>query len=529
MGLSVKRLEAVERAAKIQFQQDVKINYETWEIELLGSGKKYIPCETGKKFHADISNVKYIMGPFGSGKTTIECFDLLIRACKMPRCKDGIRRIRTLICRNTFDQLKRGVYDTWSEWFGDLGQTKPLHGNKLEYHHKFNDGNGIIEWEVWFIPVDKLSDTKKFKSFNATNAFINEANEMPRVVMDDIVGRLGRYPSKQSIDSTTAEEGFKNRKIILKSGKVIDRCPYWDGLNGDLNPPDTRNYIYRVFEKERPEGFKMFKQPPGLIELEDGTYEPNPECDNYGVGINEDYYLKMVPGHTKEFINVYCMGKYGIFVPGKKVYPQYNDDIHSVNKIDFNPDYPILFSFDGGFTPACLISQMIGGQLRAIHEFTTDRMYLEEFAANIVAPFRNSKLSGYTYETTGDPAINEREEEALKNLGFDLVKAQTNKIEERVQAQTEYLNKMVSGQPAFIVSQEGCPELRAGFNGEYGFKEIRHINESGKPDYKEIPNKTHPTSDIHDCGQYAALHFTENLLKQQNKLDGNRFISAERY
>lgn len=513
MGLSVKRLEAVERAAKIQFQQDVKINYDTWEIEFLEIDKKYIPSKTAKKFHADISDVKTVMGAYGSGKTTFCCMDLLIRACKMPRCKDGIRRMRTLIFRNTFDQLKRGVYDTWGQWFGNLGQTRCLQGNKLEYYHKFNDGNGVIEWEIWFVPMEKITDPSKFKSFNATNALLNELSELPRAILDHLPARLGRYPQKDQIISENN----------------TNECPYWDGILADTNPPDTRHYIYKLFEKDKPIGFKMFKQPPGLIELEDGTYAPNPNCDNFGIGIAKDYYLKMVPGHTKEFINVFCMGRYGIFAPGKKVYPQYNDDIHSIDKIDFNLDYPVIFSFDGGFTPACLISQMIGGQLRAIKEFTTDRMYLEEFAEYIIAPYRNSNLSGYYYETTGDPAINEREEDALKDLGFDLKKAATNNIEERVQAQAEYLNKMVGGEAAFIVSREGCPELRAGFNGEYGFKEIRHINESGNPDYKEIPNKTHPTSDIHDCAQYAALHFTQNLLKQQHRLDGNRFISAEKY
>ena len=520
MSLSLARLEAVEQAVKLQHQQDVLIDYNTYQIKFLcEEGRKYLPSKTALGFHKSAEDVKFVMGPYGSGKTTLCCMDLLIRACKMPKCMDGIRRVRTLIFRNTFDQLKRGVFDTWTQWFSSLGQTRCLQGNKLEYYHKFNDGNGVIEWEIWFIPMETVTDPSKFKSFNATNALLNEGSELPRAIMDHLISRLGRYPQRDSIDKSTVEECFK-KPIILPDGSKIERCPYWNGVESDTNPTDTRHYIYRLFEKEKPQGYVMFKQPPGLLEQEDGTYLPNRNCDNFGIGIGEDYYLKQVPGHTKEFINIYCMGNYGMYTPGKAVYPQYNDDVHSVPKIDFDPDYPVLFSFDGGFTPACLVSQMVGGQRRAIKEFVTDRMYLEEFAEFVVAPYRNSELSGYTYETTGDPAITEREEAALRELGFDLIKPQTNKIEPRVQAQIEYLNKMVGGQPAFIVSRDGCPELRAGFNGEYCFKQIRKIDEkTGKPGYIDIPDKTHPTSDIQDCTQYDALHFTQNEAKSTIDMD----------
>lgn len=529
MAISTVRLKAIEESRKRKQRHDVYIDYETDEIKFLcNHNRKYIPSETAKAYHRDESAVKAVMGPYGSGKTTFCCMDLLIRACKMPRCYDGVRRCRTLIFRNTFDQLKKGVYDTWTQWFSDLGQTKYLKGNQLEFHHKFNDGEGIIEWEIWFIPMEKITDPSKFKSFNATNALLNELSELPRTVLDHLPSRLGRYPLKDEIDPFDIEIAYK--KPIILDGNKIERCPYWNGILADTNPPDTRHYVYKTFEIERPEGFKMFKQPPGLIEQENGTYLPNPNCDNYGIGIGQDYYLKQVAGHTKEYINVYCLGKYGIYIPGKPVYPQYNDDYHSIEKIDFDPNHPVLISFDGGFTPAALFEQMVGGQLRAIYELTTDRMYLEEFAEFIVLPFISANLRGYKFEITGDPAITQREEEALKKLGFPLKKAPTNKIEPRVQSQAEFLNRNVGGEPCFIVSRTGCPELRAGFIGEYNFKEIKRINtKTGNPEHAEEPDKTHPTSDIHDCAQYGSLLFSQNELLLQRKLDGDQFINAERY
>jgi hypothetical protein len=530
MGFSAARIKAIEQALSRKHIIDVSINYESYEITFHCDNKrKYIPSATAKEFHAGDSEVKTVMGPYGSGKTTFACMDLLIRACKMPRSYDGIRRCRTLIFRNTFDQLKKGVYDTWTQWFANLGQTKFLKGNQLEFHHYFNDGDGFVEWEIWFVPMEKITDPSKFKSFNATNALLNELSELPRTVLDHLPSRLGRYPLKDEIDPFAIEEKYK-KPIVLSDGTKIERCPYWNGILADTNPPDTRHYVYKTFEKERPKGFKIFKQPPGLIEQEDGSYLPNPNCDNYGIGIGQDYYLKQVSGHTKEYIQVYCMGRYGIYVPGKAVYPQYNDDIHSQERIEFDSSCPVLIALDGGFTPAALFCQMVGGQLRAIREFTTDRMYLEEFVEFVVKPFVASNLRDYKFEVTGDPAITQREDEALRNLGFVLNKAITNKIEPRVQAQAQFLNRNVGGQPCFIVSREGCPELRAGFIGEYNFKEIKKINpKTGNPEHAEEPDKTHPTSDIHDCAQYVSLHFTQNELMLHGKLDGRKFISTERF
>jgi hypothetical protein len=525
MAISTARLQAIEESRKRKLRQDIFINYDSYEITFFcNHDRKYLPSETAKAYHADESQFKGVMGPYGSGKTTFACMDLLIRACKMPKCYDGVRRARTLIFRNTFDQLKKGVYDTWTQWFSDLGQTKFLKGNQLEFHHKFNDGNGIVEWEIWFIPMEKITDPSKFKSFNATNALLNELSELPRTVMDHLVSRLGRYPLKDDIDILTVEENYK-KPIILADGTEIERCPYWNGMLADTNPPDTRHYIYKTFEKERPEGFKMFKQPPGLIEQEDGSYIPNKECDNYGIGIGQDYYLKQVVGHTKEYIQVYCMGKYGMYVPGKAVYPQYNDDLHSVERIEFDPTCPFVLALDGGFTPAALFSQIVGGQVRDIKEFTTDRMYLEEFVEFIIMPFIASNLREYKYEVTGDPAITERETAALRKLGFPLIKASTNKIEPRVQAQAKFLNRNIGGQPCYILSREGCEELRAGFIGEYNFKEVKKINaKTGNPEHAEEPDKTHPTSDIHDCAQYRALLFTQN--EAQCAIDTDDFSEA---
>lgn len=438
--------------------------------------------------------------------------DGIFKACAMPPCKDGIRRSRAIIIRNTFDQLKKGAFDIWMTWCSKLGKVNYTTGNQLYAHHLFNDGYGLVDYELWFLPLSSRDDVEKIKSFNATFAILNELSSLPRLVFKDITARLGRYPKKDTLDAA-----------YIRS-KNID-IPYWYGIIADTNPPKIRHFIYDLFEKEQPKGFKLFKQPPGLLTDEYNNYLPNPAADNYGVGIPHDYYMKLAQGATKEYINVYCLGKYGTLAAGKPVYPNYNDDLHAVEDIEINKDEPILITLDGGFTPAALISQFINGRLLFIKEFTTEHMYLEQLVKDILKPYisaycKNIPIMGWI----GDPAITQREVEALEEMGIDLEKATTNEIEARVQAMVSFLTRM-DKVPAFFISKKGCPILREGFNGEYKFRELKTIEQK----FVEVPDKTHPVSDIHDCGQYAALHFILNMVNSTKHINSEIFINTEIY
>ena len=519
------------RCARTQHLEDIlllnnndilDLSYKTYEIKHSHDVGTYKPSKTGIEFHSDnVSDVKLALGPYGSGKTSMILMDSIFKACAMPPCNDGIRRSRVIVVRNTFDQLKKGVFDLWMTWCSKLGKVNYTTGNQLYAHHLFNDGYGLVDMELWFLPVRSTDDADKLKSFNATFAILNELSTLPRLIFKDVAARLGRYPKKDTIDS----------RYIRSANKDI---PYWYGIIADTNPPNTRHFIYDIFEKELPNGFRIFKQPPGLLEEEEkkilmdpkGNYIANKEADNYGIGIPSDYYPKLAQGATQEYINVYCMGRYGTLSEGKPVYPSYNDDLHSVEDIEIDKDESILLTLDGGFTPAALISQFINGRLDYVKEFTTERMYLEELIEQVVKPYiaatyRDVLIEGWV----GDPAITQREVEALKRLGISLKKANTNEIAPRVQAQVSFLNKMVDGQPALRVSKKGCPVLRAGFIGEYKFRKLKTIEEK----IADIPEKLHPVSDIHDCGQYASLHFISNMVRKENRVDSKIFINTEQF
>jgi len=144
--------------------------------------------------------------------------------------------------------------------------------------------------------LDKPDDIKKLLSLEVTGGWLNEAREIPKAVMDMLIGRLGRYPSKR--------EGGAS----------------WYGLIMDTNPPDSDHWWYTLFEEnDIPHNFALFKQPSGMSdEAENRENLPGP------------YYENMIAGKTQEWINVYVHGNYGFITTGKPVYPEYQDDVHFV-------------------------------------------------------------------------------------------------------------------------------------------------------------------------------------------------------
>jgi hypothetical protein len=315
-----------------------------------------------------------------------------------------------------------------------------------------------------------------------------------------MLSRVGRYPSRKMLEGELADTGSKEFNQ-----------PYWYGINSDTNPPYIDHWLYKLFEIIRPSNYTIFKQPPGLLKDSDGHWIKNDEADNLRY-IGQNYYIEKVEGNTQEFIKVYCCGDYGILKTGKPVYPQYNDDLHSVDDIKIEKDAMIYYGIDfGTITPAFAIAQLVGGQLRIIKEFMGDNSALEELLLQSVLPWLNENVNKMPYISTCDPADpaastnNMTSRELLERHKIITDKANTNDPIVRVDTVKSFLNRMVAGKPAFIISRKGCPILRQGFMGDYNYKRVNVLNEER---FFETPNKIHPTADIQDCVQYICLRIT---------------------
>ncbi len=365
----------------------------------------------------------------------------------------------------------------------------------MVYEHTFNDGNGVVELELIFLALDREDDLRKVKSLEATGCYINELSEVPQGALSHLKGRVNkRYPSP----------GF---------------CPgdYWSGIICDTNPPDVDHWLYKDFETKQLDSYRVFHQPPGLIKNEEGLWLRNPDCDNAS-NLADDYYLKLAEGQTEDFVKVFCLGEYGSVGFGKKVYPEYNDDIHSIAKIAVIQGDPIHLGFDFGLTPACIVTQISPrGQLRVLKEYTSEDMGIRTFAKNVVLPglardFPYNKIGTSVADPSGIAGDQIMEELScigeLNSIGINTNPAKTNDLEPRIGAVRFFLNIMIDGQPGIIISREGAPTLRRGFTKDYCFK---RISVGGEERYKEVPHKNF-SSHSHDALQYTALEFASDQI-----------------
>ncbi|MBR4343928.1 MAG: terminase family protein [Lachnospiraceae bacterium] len=456
-------------------------------------------------FHRCDSFVRGVMGPVGSGKSVACCMEILQRACRQSPNKDGIRKSRWAIIRNTYGELKTTTIKTWQDWVPDIicpiVYDTPIRG-KTDIKQK--DGTRV-QLEVLFIALDRPQHARKLLSLEITGAWINEAREIPKAVLDVLSTRLNRYP------------------------KLSDGGASWSGIIMDTNPPDEDHWWYRFAEEETPENWKFFQQPPALLVHPDSGYIPNPNAENishhkkrYG------YYLDMIPGKTAEWIKVYVLGQYGSVMDGKPVYPEYNDSFHCA-KTELAPivNLPLIIGFDFGLTPSCVVCQITArGVLRVLDEIISENMGVKQFMRDLFMPFITTRYKEF-YESgniciVGDPAGNQRTQAddsitcftEIQRFGFYCESADSNAFITRRESVAAFMTRM-DGTPSFQLSSR-CKWLRKGFLGGYKYTRVQVI---GDERFKDMPDKN-MYSHIQDALQYVAMRASRgNIIT--NKRDSN--------
>jgi hypothetical protein len=431
----------------------------------------------------DRSPVSLIEGPVGSGKTVAGLMKGFMVSVQQEAFR-GVRYSRGMVLRNTYPELKSTVIKSFQDWFPE--SIAPIRWDApitARLNFPLADGTKL-DCEIYFLSFDRPEDIGKLKSFEITWALLSEWSELPKAALDMASQRVGRYPP-------TRLGG-----------------PSWYGVFGDSNMPDDDHYNYRLFEKEKPKGYKLFRQPGGLIDV-NGEYLPNPNAENIGnLPGGHEYYLRQVAGKSKEWIKVFLLAQYGTISDGRPVYSEWNDEIHC-RKVEPNPGRPLLLGFDYGLTPACAICQISPtGQLLVLSELFAKDMGIRQFARDIVRPFISLNYHGYGFQACGDPSGVARKDTDEKTCFMELaeegiacVPASTNSFVGRREAVAKYLTRLTNGQPGLLVDPS-CDMIRRGFNGRYQYKRLQLV---GEDRFKDVPDKN-DFSHLHDALQYAALH-----------------------
>ncbi len=256
----------------------------------------YNPAPTVRAFQQSTTRVTGIMGPVGSGKTVGCVIKLLQKAQMQPKWPDGIRRSRFAILRATYPQLKTTTIKTWQAWttrkIPGLAERSPIRWD-APYHQVLR----INDWEaeIYFLGIEDDSDIEKLQSFELTAAWMHEADGISEEVFKMLRSRIRRFP--------------------LEKGPPPLRAIHPE-IMMDYNAVDPDHWLYKYAEEETPRNWAFFKQPPALIERDDGPilgpegrrFWVNPEAENLSV-LEPDYYAEQIEGNTYDHIRrfLFCV------------------------------------------------------------------------------------------------------------------------------------------------------------------------------------------------------------------------------
>ena len=425
-------------------------------------------------YYYDRSPVSLIMGPIGSGKTTQTCLKILTMMTEQEPNAEGIRPTRWLVIRNTYADLFGTTIKDWLEVARGLGPFKQGGREPPSQKIRFElDDNTIVESEIIFIALDRDEHVRKLRGYQITGAWLSEAKELNKAIVDMAEGRCGRYPS-------------------MAAGGVM---PTWHGMVGDTNAPDEENWYYKLAEEERPEGWSFHRQPGGVIKVRmDGTkavYEVNPDAEN-ARNLPEGYYQRLIEGKTDDWISVNLANEYGFVVNGKAVYPEYRDSYHC-RPVSFDPRLPVHIGMDFGLTPAVTFKQRSPmGQVRVLSELVATRLGAKNLAREIKLHLADKYPDAQIGTITGDPAgeagssIDENQTvfTVLAAEGVIAKPAHTNDFTIRRESVAEMLTQTIDGEPALLIDPS-CRKLRKGMAGGYFFRKVKVAGER----YEQKPDK----------------------------------------
>ena len=434
---------------------------------------EYVPAgPTVQAFHDDPSFVRCLLGPYGSGKSSACIMELIWRAGQQAPGPDGIRHSRFAIVRSTYPQLKTTTLRSFEQWVpaaaGHLNSNPPM---------VFRMQRGDIDAEFLFLAMETEADIAKLTSMELSGAWINEAKEVPQIVFTTLKARVGRYPSKN--------QGGTTRPFVIL----------------DSNPPDDTSWLFSVFETERPEGHRIFKQPSGM----------SPHAENLkNLTDGQEYYRRMMVGADESWCRANVHGEYSHVTEGKAVYHNFRERSHVAREpLQAIPGLPLLVGADLGRTPAAVIGQRLANSRWLIlAEVVMDDAGMVRFGQALTAFVRQNYPDHKVAGMWIDPAGTARGHDDKSDL--DILNevtgwrvrpaAPNNDWTMRLEAVLGMFNRMVDGDSGVLTSPS-CGELRKACRGGYQYKLLK--TSTGLA-YDERPLKN-GHSHIGEALQYLAL------------------------
>lgn len=519
---SVIRTESYDNGWRPTYRATFGENKKTTWVNMKTARYEHIPAPDGYKYCFHTTTGMFVARRNGkvfctgnSAKTSYMTMEILRRACMQEPNRDGIRRTRVLVGRNTYQILKSATIKTFMEMWGGFAQFKTGSFPMMAFLRiELTDGTKV-HCDVEFISFDTPESITKLLGYEPTMVFLDEISELPVDVIEGAARRVGRFPPK---DPST---GFKGAT--------------WSGVIGATNGPRKSHWLYdwylgknddkfEIAQRGSPDNrkqFELFFQPPALLRTVSGDWIPNPRAENIdNLADGYGYYYDMLSGKDAD-IQAYVEGRFADLVTGKLVFPQFNHSIHVVdhNKLNLTGGFPLYLSFDFGRTPFCSVATTFeGGSLVVIDEIMGEDMSMETLVNEHVLPkLRKRYPKAWVEDAWADPAGEVKTQavelspyDVLRNNGIPVQNPDPgNRLEPRIEAVRQMLTKLSSsGRPMLRISSN-CPVTIASLGSDYIYELKRGTNGV----VQDKPTKSHVNwvSEAADAVQYLAIGYNSML------------------
>jgi hypothetical protein len=478
--------------------------------------RRYVPPgPVAQAFITSTALTAVLMGPLGGGKTTSCTFKRILEASRAPIARhpeDGkpTRMCRAIILRDTFRSAEKTVLESWKQWFprGYPG-SNAQGGNDRPFVHtlRFMGEDGIrIEAVTEFAGLGESSIETLMKGREYSMGWLNELDTHAAGALDDLEQRVGRYPkadiilTDREILALEAERGRRLFQPRERRRTVI----------GDMNAPTVDNWTYETLVVNRGPDRAFFQQPSGRSKNAENIFN-----------LPGDYYDRIIANQPERFVRRMVDNHFGFSTAGKPVHESFDFRRHVADfDIPYRADRDLLLAVDvstAGLSPAAMFGQ------ENVRISFIDELFIgtgvgpgrfgEALLRLLQERFPNvprSRLKLYC-----DPAAfggNDKESDQMHAadtiatmLGVPalLPGNGSNEIAMRLTAMENELRGYREPNSSLLISPR-CKQYITAIGGRYRFKK-RIEGSTSSNQYEDMPEKSHPWSDLCDAGQYLVI------------------------
>jgi hypothetical protein len=459
----------------------------------------YTPDPVAKQFIKDYQPGKlfanWIVGPYGSGKTTAIFFKLIRMAALQTPSPDGVRRVRAVVVRNTMPQLIDTTISSWFYWFKD-GEAGKWEATNKKFTLRFGD----VSCEVLFRALDTEDDIARVLSLETTFVLVDEFVQIPKKIIEALEARCGRYPS--------AKDGGATNWGMWGSSNTDTEDSWWFEALGNARPytEDAQAFQGRMNEMIIQTG-KTDLNPNWTYYHQPSGFDANAENIKYLPG-GAAYYENMAKGKSDAWINQYINAEWGYTTAGLPVITTFRPEIHvAKGPIAYRPGLKLIAGYDPGMSSAMIFMQCDKfGRLSVLEELVTRDYGTVRLITDRVKPLLKTRFPNADFVISPDPAANQRAQKDERTVVDEIKKhykvkipTDNNQLPGRISAIEHYTTRLTENGAALQIDPS-CKQLIRALRAGWRY------NIPAKGEAKEVPLKNW-ASHVADAFSYGCQFF----------------------